>query len=577
MKVITDILSLLDSGNKIKIFVIVFAILINSFLETLGIALIYPLIIFLMEENFLTKLSIYDTFNFFLGKSNVEVFNFLLVFIVSVTLLKVFSQLTLTRLITNFSAFQEAQLSISLLRKYLYSSYLSIIKKDSSNIINELTNFTGRFISQILNPILVSFSDIIILIMVSIFLVFLDIKTYILSLIFLSLFFIFYTQVVKKKIIRYGKELNEVDSNKIKIIQQIFKSIKNFKLSGNQSIFFNNYINYSNKRARNTASYKVLLDLPRLFLEFLLVLIFSISLFYLKKKNLSNYEIITLISVYAVCFIRLMPIINRLIFNYNEFKYGNDVLFQLTKIKQNFDTQEQEISLNEYHSIEKVVIKEVLFNNVNFEYTPGINVLEKVNFKIESGERIGIFGKTGSGKTTLVDILCGLIKPAKGSVLINNKNIYFNLNIFRNSIGYVPQVVFLNNDKLINNIAFGVEKKFINKEKINQIIDILNLETLVNSLPNGLDSEVGENGFNLSGGQRQRIGIARSLYHEPSLLIFDEATNSLDDETEKLIFKKLTNYFKDIIFIMITHKEKNLRYCSRVLRVNNSQVFEEKI
>ena len=577
MKVITDILSLLDSGNKIKIFVIVFAILINSFLETLGIALIYPLIIFLMEENFLTKLSIYDTFNFFLGKSNVEVFNLLLVFIVSVTLLKVFSQLTLTRLITNFSAFQEAQLSISLLRKYLYSSYLSIIKKDSSNIINELTNFTGRFISQILNPILVSFSDIIILIMVSIFLVFLDIKTYILSLIFLSLFFIFYTQVVKKKIIRYGKELNEVDSNKIKIIQQIFKSIKNFKLSGNQSIFFNNYINYSNKRARNTASYKVLLDLPRLFLEFLLVLIFSISLFYLKKKNLSNYEIITLISVYAVCFIRLMPIINRLIFNYNEFKYGNDVLFQLTKIKQNFDTQEQEISLNEYHSIEKVVIKEVLFNNVNFEYTPGINVLEKVNFKIESGERIGIFGKTGSGKTTLVDILCGLIKPAKGSVLINNKNIYYNLNIFRNSIGYVPQVVFLNNDKLINNIAFGVEKQFINKEKINQIIDILNLETLVNSLPNGLDSEVGENGFNLSGGQRQRIGIARSLYHEPSLLIFDEATNSLDDETEKLIFKKLTNYFKDIIFIMITHKEKNLRYCSRVLRVNNSQVFEEKI
>ena len=577
MKVITDILSLLDSGNKIKIFVILFAILINSFLETLGIALIYPLIIFLMEENFLTKLSIYDTFNFFLGKSNVEVFNLLLVFIVSVTLLKVFSQLTLTRLITNFSAFQEAQLSISLLRKYLYSSYLSIIKKDSSNIINELTNFTGRFISQILNPILVSFSDIIILIMVSIFLVFLDIKTYILSLIFLSLFFIFYTQVVKKKIIRYGKELNEVDSNKIKIIQQIFKSIKNFKLSGNQSIFFNNYINYSNKRARNTASYKVLLDLPRLFLEFLLVLIFSISLFYLKKKNLSNYEIITLISVYAVCFIRLMPIINRLIFNYNEFKYGNDVLFQLTKIKQNFDTQEQEISLNEYHSIEKVVIKEVLFNNVNFEYTPGINVLEKVNFKIESGERIGIFGKTGSGKTTLVDILCGLIKPAKGSVLINNKNIYYNLNIFRNSIGYVPQVVFLNNDKLINNIAFGVEKQFINKEKINQIIDILNLETLVNSLPNGLDSEVGENGFNLSGGQRQRIGIARSLYHEPSLLIFDEATNSLDDETEKLIFKKLTNYFKDIIFIMITHKEKNLRYCSRVLRVNNSQVFEEKI
>ena len=223
MKVITDILSLLDSGNKIKIFVIVFAILINSFLETLGIALIYPLIIFLMEENFLTKLSIYDTFNFFLGKSNVEVFNLLLVFIVSVTLLKVFSQLTLTRLITNFSAFQEAQLSISLLRKYLYSSYLSIIKKDSSNIINELTNFTGRFISQILNPILVSFSDIIILIMVSIFLVFLDIKTYILSLIFLSLFFIFYTQVVKKKIIRYGKELNEVDSNKIKIIQQIIK------------------------------------------------------------------------------------------------------------------------------------------------------------------------------------------------------------------------------------------------------------------------------------------------------------------------------------------------------------------
>lgn len=573
MKLILDILNLTVNKNYLKFFIIICMVIINSFIETLGIALIYPIINFLLVEDFSEKLKVLNL-SFFLYKNNNEIFELFLIFIILVGILKVISQIFLTKTLAKFVNFNEAKLSIDLLRNYLQFPYLKILEKNTSNIINELTSITGRFIGQILTPLINMFSDFFILFIVSIFLIYLDYKIYFICVFFLTFFFTIYALIVKKKIINYGKELNVLEAKKINIIQQIFKSIKNFKLSGNQIIFFNNYANFSNRRAKNAASYMTLLELPRLFLEFFIVLGFSITLLYLNKLEYSNYEIVSFIGVYAACFFRLIPVLNRFAFNYQEFKFGKNSLDQIMEIKKNFNLDIQKISIEHNFQKKELPMHKIIFKDVSFSYIPDQLILNEINFSIASGERIGLIGKTGSGKTTLVDILCGLIKPTKGEVLYNNKNVYNNFDILRHSIGYVPQVVFLNNDSLVNNIAFGIEKDDININKVSEILKILDLETFVDSLPNKMNTIIGENGFSLSGGQRQRIGIARSIYHDPSVLIFDEATNSLDNETERFIFKNLSGYLKKTLIIMITHKLETLKFCSRVLKVKDGEVFD---
>jgi ABC-type multidrug transport system fused ATPase/permease subunit len=575
MKNVKNILSLLSPGSSNKIILIVFLIIANSFVEMLGIALIYPIINILLVDNFVDQILRYDFYGLFFNKDKKEIFKILLFLLMSSIFFKVFFQIALTRKFAKFSGFQEANISILLLKKYLQFPYIFFLNKNSSTIINELTQVTGRFIGQILNPMLILFSDGFLLLIASFFLIYIDYKVFIFATFTLLLFSFFYISIIKKKIFEWGKNLNDYDGKKINIIQQIFLSLRNFKLIKNQHIFFNSYSDYSIKRVNIIANYRTILDIPRLSLELMAVVLFSAFLIYLNDKNIPSAEIVSYVSVYAVCFIRLMPVVNRVLFNLQELRYGKDSLDKLLAIKNNVNIDQKVITIDQNINFNTVKIENIFFNNVSFGYGSDKLILKNINLKILKGEKIGIIGKTGSGKTTFVDILCGLINPTTGEVLYNQKNIYYNLELYKGSVGYVPQAVFLNDDSILKNIAFGVEADQIDHSKINLILEILNLDSLVKSLPDKLNTKVGENGFCLSGGQRQRIGIARSIYHEPNIIIFDEATNSLDSETEKSIFSNLKNYLKNVTIVMITHNVETLKFCSRVLKVQDGKVFDE--
>jgi ABC-type multidrug transport system fused ATPase/permease subunit len=575
MKNVKSILSLLSAGSSNKIILIVFLIISNSFIEMLGIALIYPIINILLVDNFVDQILRYDFSGLFFNKDKKEIFKILLFLLMFSIFFKFVFQIALTRKIAKFNGFQEANISILLLKKYLQFPYIFFLNKNSSTIINELTQVTGRFVSQILNPMLILFSDGFLLLIASFFLIYIDYKVFIFATSILLLFSFFYISIIKKKIFEWGKNLNDYDGKKINIIQQIFLSLRNFKLSKNQHIFFNSYSDYSIKRVNIIANYRTILDIPKLSLELIVVVLFSTFLIYLNGKNFPSVEIVSYVSVYAVCFIRLMPVVNRVLFNLQELRYGKDSLDKLLAIKNNVNIDQKVITTDQNINFNTVKIENIFFNNVSFGYGSDKLILKNINLKILKGEKIGIIGKTGSGKTTFVDILCGLINPTIGEVLYNQKNIYYNLELYKRSVGYVPQAVFLNDDSIIKNIAFGVEVDQIDHSKINLILEILNLDSLVKSLPDKLNTKVGENGFCLSGGQRQRIGIARSIYHEPNIIIFDEATNSLDSDTEKSIFNNLKNYLKNVTIVMITHNVETLKFCSRVLKVQDGKVFDK--
>jgi ABC-type multidrug transport system fused ATPase/permease subunit len=306
MKNVKNILSLLSARSSNKIILIVFLIIANSFVEMLGIALIYPIINILLVDNFVDQIQRYDFFGLFFNKDKKEIFKILLFLLMSSIFFKVFFQITLTRKFAKFSGFQEANISILLLKKYLQFPYIFFLNKNSSTIINELTQVTGRFIGQILNPMLILFSDGFLLLIASIFLIYIDYKVFIFATFILLLFSFFYILIIKKKIFEWGKNLNDYDGKKINIIQQIFLSLRNFKLSKNQNIFFKSYSDYSIKRVNIISNYRTILDIPRLSLELMAVVLFSTFLIYLnefnKKFNLSEFRLLKILCSFGFCF-----------------------------------------------------------------------------------------------------------------------------------------------------------------------------------------------------------------------------------------------------------------------------------
>jgi len=232
--------------------------------------------------------------------------------------------------------------------------------------------------------------------------------------------------------------------------------------------------------------------------------------------------------------------------------------------------------LNEASSRSKKFQSTINLSEISFSYQNApMPALQGVSLVVKRGEAVGLVGPSGSGKSTLVDVLLGLLAPQSGEVNVDGKNIQDNLRSWQNQIGYVPQSIFLIDDSLRNNVAFGVSKSEIDEQAVRAAIRSAQLEEFVATLPNGLDTVVGERGVRLSGGQRQRIGIARALYHNPSVLVLDEATSSLDTETEHGVMQAVQALQGDKTVIIVAHRLSTVEYCDRLYRLEDSRIVDE--
>jgi ABC-type bacteriocin/lantibiotic exporter with double-glycine peptidase domain len=283
-----------------------------------------------------------------------------------------------------------------------------------------------------------------------------------------------------------------------------------------------------------------------------------------------------IISLLAVCSIRLIPAFNTLSSSFSKrrfqqasLKIVSDALKE-TPIDSRF---EKEVSIKDF---DKKIFKENLeFQKVYFSHEGSSNyILQDISLNIKKGHRIGIIGKSGAGKSTLVDLILGLIKPVSGKILIDNKNFEENLIKWQRLIGYVPQDIFLLDDSIKNNIAFGLDKKDINDEKVYECIDLANLTEFINKLPNKENTIVGNRGIKVSGGQKQRIGIARALYNDPKILILDEATSSLDINNETEILGEIFKMSSDKTLIIITHRHNSIFDCDKVYLIDNGKIID---
>ena len=557
-----EIFFLLDNREKNK-FVFLFGImLISLVLEMLSISLILPALNAILNEKYFFELK--SQYSFFKTFSNSHFLYFALFILLFIYIVKTIVLLFAQIKIASISSDIGRDTSKKLYESYLRQKYIKFINSNSSiiirNSLNEAQNVFG-FIFHF-NQFLIE-----ILVMIGIIAVLLFLQPFE-TIILVSLFAIVssvYLTINRKKVKNIGDIRILNDGLRIKNIQYGINLIREIKLYKKINYFVENFSNANFKSYEALKNLRIIQAIPRLFLEQLLIFFIVILIILLNSKGYTYKELIPILALFGAAMLRLLPSSSKIIISFQ------GIIYNYRSVKQLYLQLIEEKNKEKINSSnnQKIIIKEgISISNLSFAYPDSnFDVIKNFNCVIKKNFMTAFIGKSGSGKSTLVNLILGFLKPKTGHILIDKKQMEFNLDTWQNSIGYVSQSINLIDGTILKNVAFGVDQKNINYDLVKKCLDQVELKEFIDNSEKGLDTEVGDKGVKISGGQAQRIVIARALYRTPSLLILDEATNSLDEKTEKSIIQTLNNLKKEITIIVVTHKNDNMDACDSIINL----------
>ena len=561
--------SLLNSDQKKYFFKIIVIIFIGILFEILSIGLIFPILSFILNPDYFNKFFFLNYINshylIFDHKLNIVI---LLSFISLVFFIKNIYLVFLANKQFQFIFDLRNTLGKKFFLNYIHSQYNFFFKRNTSEIINNFNEIT-IFINNFLMPLTVLILEGFILVFLIFLILFYGTNLIFFLSLFILFFILFFYKITKNKNVKYGERRQFFEENVIKLIQQSFFGIKNVKIFNTEEFFYKifsfNLLNSSEAQKKQLT----LQQYPRMFIEVLFVSFFSIFIsFFLFLNDRAVEEIVPIVGSFAVIAFRIMPTVNRIFVSVQNIKYSQSSLFKLTNELKNFQQIQFKDNLKKDNNF-NISIK---INNISFNY-PGNSkiILKNLTLEINKGQKIGIQGTSGEGKTTLLDIILGLLKPDQGSLTIDD--IPYNYNEFQLNglVGYVPQEIYLLDDTIKNNIIYGRSSITNIDEKMNESIKNSGLTDFIESLPQKLETITGERGIRLSGGQRQRIAIARALFNKPDILVLDEATSALDSITENEIMKQI-GLLKNITVLMVTHRIQTLDDCDKIYKLENGQL-----
>ena len=553
---------LLDSNHKSQ-FVFLFGIMLVSLaLEMLSISLIIPALNLILNEKYFFELKThYSFFETFSNSHFLYLALFILLFIYIVkTLVLLFAQIKIAGVSSDIGR----DTSKRLYESYLRQKYVKFINSNSSviirNSLNEAQNVFGLIFhfNQLLIEILVMVGIVAVLLFLQPF------ETIILVSLFLIVSLVYLT-INRKKVKNIGDTRILNDGLKIKNIQYGINLIREIKLYNKVNYFVKNFSDANFKSYEALKNLRIIQSIPRLFLEQLLIFFLVILIILLTSKGYTYKELIPILGLFGAAMLRLLPSISRIIISFQGIIYNYRSVKQLylQLVKENNDEK-----INIINN-EKLMLEErISISNLSFAYPDSdFDVIKNFNCEIKKNSMTAFIGKSGSGKSTLVNLILGFLKPKIGQILIDKKPLELNLDFWQNSIGYVSQSINLIDGTILENVAFGIDHKDIDYDLVKKCLHQVELKEFINNSEKGLDTEVGDKGVKISGGQAQRIVIARALYRSPTLLILDEATNSLDQKTEKSIIHTLNNLKKIITIILVTHKNDNMDACDNIINL----------
>jgi ABC-type multidrug transport system fused ATPase/permease subunit len=562
-----QILQILSGKDKKNISLAVSLLLIKTVLDVLSVGLIVPILHFASNKNEKSFLNEYIPFLDQLNNIQLVVFFvsiFIFVYLIK-TLFIVFYNSWGARLMHNMAA----NLSRKVLQKYLKNDYIFFLENNSAYIIRDINSETTVFALGFIGNIIQSVTQIVFILSICLFLIFYNIYSLYVILILVSLnaLIVFITN---KKFKKWGEIRLHAGAIFLKKLNEVIGGIKEVILYNKKDKAVDEVHGQMKKLAKANVYRDATSGLTAPVIEFAGILIFfSFFLILLIYSSLDVNEIIVLFGVFAFAAIKLLPAIIALVKSIQAIRFNMascGVIYKILNKPQNLN------NISETLEIKKLSLKSLNFENVSFTYNSQKEpTLSNLTFDLNRGDKIAIIGETGSGKTTLLNLISSLIAPSSGKIKINNFNqLNFSQNI-RNHVGYVSQSVYLSDESILFNIALANDVSKEEEKKIILILETLNLD-FINNQKIDIYSSLGERGAKLSGGQIQRIGIARALYRNPDILILDEATNALDELTEKKILDYLFKKLENKIIILCTHKKKLLEYCNKIIEVKNNKI-----
>jgi ATP-binding cassette subfamily C protein len=585
---------ILPPKDNYKIILLVICMILAGFLEVISIGLLSVFVAGVADpEIILNNQYINSVLSFLNINSERQILVFGTISLILVFLLKNIYLVAYKYFQARFIYNRYRSISTRLFKIYMNVPFSFHLNRNSANLIRNVSTESRMIATNVMLPILQITTELVMALSIIILLLTIQPVITLFTLLALGMVSYFFLKRTKKTMRRHGqKALNERE----KIIKTVNEGIGGFKevtLTNRKPWFITRFEDSMLNLSKAEIFQQTTKQSVSPIIETIAIAGMLLIAFILLKQGYSLAMLSSILALFALSIRRLLPAVNNIVAQYASLRYNAysvDPIYQdlvdLNKYE-NIDNKDKknEEKDNEKDDNDKAKIKEhkksrlkenIEVKNLNFKYHNKQDlILKNINLNIKQGQAIALVGSTGSGKTTLADLILGLLKPSSGNIKVDEKDIHKDITAWQENIGYIPQFIYLSDDTIKNNIAFGLEKKEIDEEKLQNAIKASQLTEFINQLPEKENTKIGERGIRLSGGQRQRIGIARALYDNPEILVMDEATSALDNITEKYIVQAIEQLKRDRTIIIIAHRLSTVKNCDTIYILKQGKIIDQ--
>ncbi len=579
-KILSKLNKILSPAQKKHMAWLTVLMIIGALLQTAGVGMLVTVVNIVIDPEKSANSSVAQLFYDLIGKDESEGYRLfqysVMSFMIVVFIVKNLFLYIQQKAMYAFVYKNQFSTSERMMRNFVRRDYEYYLNADTAVVQRSITSDVNNMYALILS-ILQFISDGFVSLCVCAFcLAQSGLMTVILAAVLILLLYII-KKVLKPVMYKAGKDNQDYYSGLFKWISQSVLGIKEVKIFGREKYFVDSYNECGNGYVNAVQKYSLYNSIPKLLIEAVCVSVMMIYMIVMIALGRGSESLISDFATLAAAALVLLPAVNRINNQINSMSYFEPFLMNVSDNLQE-DIDDSNTDMTFAADVPKLELKEnISFEGITYSY-PGseVKILNKADFTIPIGSSIGIVGTTGAGKSTLVDILLGLLKPGEGVIKADGTDIKDNYRSFLKNVGYIPQMIFMLDDTIRNNVAFGIAPEEQNEERIWEALKEAALDDFVRGLPDGLDTGIGERGIRISGGQRQRIGIARALYGDPEVLILDEATSALDNETENLIMESINRFMGRKTLVIIAHRLQTIEKCDMVFRVGNGRITRER-
>lgn len=569
---LTQAWTLLLTQQRRQFMSLIALMMIGAILEMAGIGLLLPVLALMTQPDFVAKSPTLAKILGILGNpGQAELIMGAMLALVGVNAIRTGFLALLAWRQSRFIQFLVVSLSERMYAGYLSQPYTFHLQRNSAQLIRNTTGEVAVFAGAVQNVLGLA-SETMVLVLITALLLLVDPLGVVVVLALLGLAAWWFNQRTRRRISMWGIQREHHEGMRIQHLQQGLGGAKEVKLLGRESFFLGDYNRHNLGSAHANQRHTFVQALPRLWLEFLAILGMGVFVVTVLLRGNPIDAIVPSLGVFAAAAFRLMPSVNRMLGAVQGIRYGMPAIQNLSAEFSTFQTAQLPVVAAQDDIAFNTIIE---LDQVRFAYPAAHkSALDGMSLTIPKGASVGFIGGSGAGKSTLVDVVLGLLTPTSGAVKVDGVDIQSRLRSWQDQLGYVPQSIYLTDDTLRRNVAFGLPEAEIDESAVLHALRAAQLEEFVSTLPQGLDTLVGERGVRLSGGQRQRIGIARALYYDPPVLVLDEATSALDTATEQGVMAAVNALHGNKTLLIVAHRLSTVAHCDFIFRLEGGHIVE---